>query len=284
MGGSIAVADRHVPTEYEGTLEPNYFCRHWNSKRAKYCRARAGQGTDHPGVGRCRWGGGATPVKHGLFSTIEREDLRQLMAHHAANPDPLNLLPDLAKLRALADDFINRHERITAALLAWHESYRGAERPLPELALQAVQDLIDELEARIGPVPDEPPVRMEPEPQPHGGWLRRDRVDEGDADELRIHHSMRIVRKLLEDLRRPADDGKPRQLPDIADAYRILGEVGRMVARVERVNREGFISRPTFARVLDSFGRVVKECNRIADPDERLRAIDDGWKRVLLVG
>lgn len=48
------------------------------------CRRPAGWGTDHHGVGRCKLHGGATPIKHGLYSTIARgrtlEVLRQMEA------------------------------------------------------------------------------------------------------------------------------------------------------------------------------------------------------------
>jgi hypothetical protein len=48
---SRVVDDRHVPTTHEGKLEPNYYCRAWNAKRLKYCRNRAGAGTDTRAAG-----------------------------------------------------------------------------------------------------------------------------------------------------------------------------------------------------------------------------------------
>src|SRR5690606_32915420 len=74
------------------------------------CQNPAGQGTDHPGQGRCHLHGGATPIKHGRYSKIKREALRDLIAEYEQDPDPLNLLPELATARALLQDFLDRNE------------------------------------------------------------------------------------------------------------------------------------------------------------------------------
>jgi hypothetical protein len=50
--------------EFRGPLEPTETCNGWNSKRQKYCHARAGMGTDHPRVGRCKFHNGAN-ITHG---------------------------------------------------------------------------------------------------------------------------------------------------------------------------------------------------------------------------
>lgn len=129
--------DRSIPTTYEGTLEPNYFCRAWNAKRLKYCSARAGAGTDHPGAGRCRHHGGRSgKITHGRYSKIKRDALRELIEAHAADPDPLDILPELAAARALFQDFVERYDEWRAALLAWHASFStGAANPKPHTIL-----------------------------------------------------------------------------------------------------------------------------------------------------
>src|SRR5690606_10264496 len=92
--------------------------------------ANAGDGNGRHGVGRCKLDGGCVPVRHGRYSRIKREALRTMIAEYEADPDPLNLLPELAAARALFHDFVDRYEETTAALLAWHESFRaGAEDP-----------------------------------------------------------------------------------------------------------------------------------------------------------
>ena len=86
------------------------------------CRRPAGWGTANAGnetrvgVGRCKLHGGRSPVRHGRYSKIKREELRDLIAQYEADPDPLNLLPELAAVRALFHDFVDRYEETTAAL------------------------------------------------------------------------------------------------------------------------------------------------------------------------
>ena len=96
-------AERHVPTEYEGKLDPNWYCRGWNGKRKHYCRRRAGHGTGHMGMGRCRYHGGNSVVQHGMTSRYHQVAIADMIAKHQADPDPLNLLPELATLRALLE-------------------------------------------------------------------------------------------------------------------------------------------------------------------------------------
>jgi hypothetical protein len=83
-------------------------------------------------------GGTGRPITHGRYSRRYKETLRQLIAQHEADPDPLNLLPELAMCRALFVDFINRHDDNSQALQAWYESHKpgykavtddGIERP-----------------------------------------------------------------------------------------------------------------------------------------------------------
>lgn len=74
------------------------------------CAKPAGWGTDHVGVGPCKLHGGATPVKHGRYSAIKRQSLGTLIAQYEADPEPLNLLPELATARALFRDYLDRNE------------------------------------------------------------------------------------------------------------------------------------------------------------------------------
>lgn len=103
-----ASTDRFVPKVHQGTLPPNYYCRGWNSRRLKYCRARAGAGTDHPGVGRCKNHAGSSPVKHGFYRSIDAPRIRELMDQFEQHPDPLNVLEDLNLVRALTRDYVER--------------------------------------------------------------------------------------------------------------------------------------------------------------------------------
>lgn len=102
--------DRHVPKKFEGKLEPNYYCRGWNAKREKYCRALAGRGTQHSGVGRCKNHGGLQDedgrVTNGARSMVKASTLRELIEQEKGRTDPLNLTEELAILRALRTELL----------------------------------------------------------------------------------------------------------------------------------------------------------------------------------
>lgn len=73
------------------------------------CRRVAGWGTDHKGIGRCRLHGGANPSKHGMKSKTKLHALRELVAQYEADPDPLNLRREVAEIRALTHDYLEKH-------------------------------------------------------------------------------------------------------------------------------------------------------------------------------
>jgi hypothetical protein len=75
------------------------------------CQHEPGWGTDHPGEGKCKFHGGASPVKHGLYSKIHRTPLGVLAEQHRKNPDPTNLEHELAYLRAAFEDWGQRFEK-----------------------------------------------------------------------------------------------------------------------------------------------------------------------------
>ena len=89
------------------------------------CTQRAGWGTEHFGEGRCKLHGGNAPIKHGRYSTVTRERVRELIATFESDENPLDILPELAATRALFQDFIERYDEWREALLAWYESYSG---------------------------------------------------------------------------------------------------------------------------------------------------------------
>lgn len=62
-------------------------------------------------MGRCWLHGGRTPIKHGRYSRIQRQSVRELAEQFEADPDPLNLLPELAQARALYADYLERCEK-----------------------------------------------------------------------------------------------------------------------------------------------------------------------------
>lgn len=221
------------------------------------CTRPAGWGTGHVGTGRCKLHGGNNVVKHGRYSGIRREALRDLIEQHEADPDPLNILPELALARALLTDYVERYDLWRDALLAWHESYQAVDRPLAYDRLLAMETVIDELEALIGPADlDE-----------------EDQEDEGEA----VRKAMVDARALLDDLRRPGDESKPRQILDIADAIRHADTVSKIAKRIEDVRAQNAISRPELLRVMTEMGRVVMHHVK---EDAVRQKIHDDWIRI----
>lgn len=74
------------------------------------CQKPAGWGTSHKGEGRCRIHGGATPVKHGLYSKYTRHKLSEMIDRMAEDEELLNLRQNAAFLQSLIIDILNRLE------------------------------------------------------------------------------------------------------------------------------------------------------------------------------
>jgi len=207
----------------------------------------AGWGTDHLGQGRCKLHGGATPIKHGRYSLIRRDGIRELIEQHEKDPDPLNILPELAAARALFQDFIERYDENTEALLAWHASYEQNPKVIAEDTRIAFESCIDDLEEYL---------RSEGEPT--------ERQTDGLAK----------ARKFIAKMAEPAGETKPRQVLDISDAYRIVSEITKIVERIEKIRSQNAISRPELLRVMTEMGRVVE---RYVEDKDVLGKIKDGW-------
>jgi hypothetical protein len=70
------------------------------------------------------------------------------------------------------------------------------------------------------------------------------------------------------------DKGKPTQLPDIADAYRILSEVTKIAERIEKVRSANAISRPELLRVLSEMSRTVdRRIDESTLPDDEKKVL-----------
>ena len=90
-----------------------------------YCKRKAGWGTDHVGQGRCKNHGGANPIKHGRYSMLEREELRELIERFEDEEDPLDIEPELASMRALVTDYIDRYDELVDAIITWNRTREG---------------------------------------------------------------------------------------------------------------------------------------------------------------
>lgn len=249
MSESVVVADRELPTTNVGKLEPNYFCRAWNPRREKYCGARAGSGTDHVGVGRCSIhnGGGENRVVHGQRRRypLQTPRIGELLEHHAADPDPFNVREELDLARSVLQDWIERYEDNTEALLAWHASFKlrhGPVAPEKEEALRRVLDEYQELQEG------------------------RDGLTEKQAADLAL------ARAYVDALSAPPVE-RPRKVLDVSASQQLIGEVTRIVERVENARAKNAITYDQLKRFLFAVERVLEV--RITDAAVRQQIADD---------
>lgn len=101
---------------------PGKHCNGLKRDGSGHCARPAGWGTDHAGAGRCKLHGGSNPVKHGRYSSIKTRRLGDKIAEFEADPDPLNLEPEAAAIRALVAGFLERFDELEDALLAWNRA------------------------------------------------------------------------------------------------------------------------------------------------------------------
>lgn len=218
------------------------------------CAHAAGERTDHPGQGRCWLHGGATPIRHGRYSKIRRTRLGELIAHHEDDPNPLDMLPELAAARALFQDFVERYEENRAALIAWHESYRASAVPLAAEKVLALRAVLAEYE-ELG----------------QGG----DGLTETQLADLAL------ARSCVDRLAAGAEvAGKPTRVLDLSDAYRIVSEITKIVERLEqkRAGGEG-VSVDQLGRLFVAMAAVVMR--HVADPAVRDQ-IQEEWRALHL--
>jgi hypothetical protein len=62
------------------------------------CRRMAGHGTAHLGSGRCKYHGGASPIKHGLYSKVVPKEMKASYLAALADPNPNSMQEHLALL------------------------------------------------------------------------------------------------------------------------------------------------------------------------------------------
>lgn len=214
------------------------------------CSQPAGVRTDHPGQGKCWLHGGRTPVKHGRYSDIRRPRVAALYQAHRDGDAPLDTTPEVALMRALTQDYVERYDATMEALVAWHESWRARiELVTPEQA-RALLRVLDEYE------------------EEHEG---------GDGLTERQRADLNMARAATERLRDGDPDApppaKPVQLPDVADAVKLLAEVSKAVERVERSRAAETLSYDQLKRFLFGLDRVLVA--RVTDAALLARLRDD---------
>lgn len=75
-----------------------------------HCTQPAGWGTEHVGRGRCKLHGGnaGRPIIYGRYSLEHRKSLEEKRDRFLEDPEPGNLGAELAMLRALFQDYLDR--------------------------------------------------------------------------------------------------------------------------------------------------------------------------------
>jgi len=238
---------REIPAEFVGTIAPNYYCRGWNAKRIKYCRARAGLGTDHPGAGRCKHHGGNQKVTHGQYRRYELHNapkLQALIQQYQDDPEPLNVLQELAIARALMHDFLDRYATFVAALTAWYDTWEGRYIPLSEDEKAALVRSLDEYEALL----------MESS--------ESGEITEGQQSALDLSRSAILFLTT-------AQQPKPRQILDVSDAMKHVDTISKIITRAEQLRAQGTVSIERLRMFLLALDRGIEL--EVPDPAQRER-------------
>jgi len=92
------------PHAKAGNRAPHAKCGAHARRTGKPCKQPAGARTDHPGEGKCFLHGGATPIRHGIYSEIKRKSLRQQLERIEKDGAGLDLTREVNLLRALIAD------------------------------------------------------------------------------------------------------------------------------------------------------------------------------------
>lgn len=193
------------------------------TRSGKLCKNPAGHGTDHPGEGRCRRHGGVTQVKGTRFETGRYSDLRvrprlkELIDKYAKEVDTSDLSHEITLLRALVQDYVERYDEMSAALLGWHASYSAEFEEAMKLWRAQVAHYV-ELTAERG---REPNMEFPNPPQP------------GDYQK------------------------KPRQIIDMIAVGGLIDKVGGMSDRIEKRKQQGTITLALLDQTLERLGMEV---------------------------
>ncbi|WP_309572019.1 hypothetical protein [Deinococcus sp.] len=193
------------------------------------CKRPAGHGTDHPGEGRCKLHGGVGQKPSTAYLEVNASPrLKELINGYAADPELLSLNRELIRMRAIVHDYIERHDSVTSALIAWHASYSSGYQEAEalwreQLALYLEAVTQGHSEPALGPPP--PPI---PE----------------------------------------AFETKPKRLPDLAEAVSLLNQIGAMVERIQKREQERSIPLAEIDRVLNELGIKTVQALREVIPDD----------------
>lgn len=164
------------------------------------------------------------PLKSGRYADkLRHPAIADLIKEFENDPDPMNLLSELAASRALFADFINRYEEFVTALLAWHESWAQGTQQIDWQDVDAMKTLIDITEK-----------------------------NGGTSSSL-----IKQARAIIEKFNLVAQVQKPRQVLDVTDSYRILSEATKIAERIKKMEFLDSIGKRDLGRVMGEMAKVV---------------------------
>lgn len=195
------------------------------TRSGKPCQNPAGHATDHPGEGRCRRHGGMTQIKGtrhdvslGRYSDLQaRPRLRDLIQKYTDDPQLGDLTHELVLLRAITQDYLERYDEITEALLAWHASHTKDFESELNLWRLKVAKYVERTE-KYGREPNEEFPQI-----PYPGDFQR----------------------------------KPRQIIDIIAVSGLIDRIGGMSDRIEKRKQEGTVTLVMVDQILERMGMEV---------------------------
>lgn len=115
------------------------------------CGRIAGHGTNHLGQGKCKYHGGCSPIKHGLYSTVVPVAWRARFQAALEAPDPKSLLEHIA----LIDGVI-----LPGALMRGEKPPRREGQPDPLMVLLAVIDTKSMMLKRLSDIEDRGKIKL----------------------------------------------------------------------------------------------------------------------------
>jgi hypothetical protein len=120
-------------------------CGKWANDGYEVCTVH-GAGTKKRVAEGTRKSPAESGLKTGRYSKLKSDRFRNLIEQHEADGNPLDILPELAAARAVFEDFVNRYDEYTNALLAWHKSFENHPKIMGVKMIEALTNVIEQCE------------------------------------------------------------------------------------------------------------------------------------------
>lgn len=206
------------------------------NRAGKPCGHPAGWGTDHPGEGKCKNHGGVGQKSSTRYQlTNASPTLQQAIQDQQADPDPLNLLPDLLLARSLLQEGVQRHSEVTAAIIAWHASHTSGYQEAVAIWREQLALYLEAVRQGHSEPEMDPPAPPIPE----------------------------------------AFETKPRQLPDLSSFITLVDRVTGIVERIQKREGERSVPLHEIDRILSELGfKAVLALKEVIPDDADLQTLE----------